>query len=105
MNIKSSDEHMVPIEDLVNPRAIDYHAETGHIYFADTTSFLIGRQKIDGSSRETILKDGGCKISILMKCNFYPYIKIVLLFIFFRKVYWMTIMYLNCDNSVVLILL
>ncbi|XP_067459722.1 low-density lipoprotein receptor-related protein 1B-like [Thunnus thynnus] len=57
MNIKSSDEHMVPIEDLVNPRAIDYHAELGHIYFADTTSFLIGRQKIDGNSRETILKD------------------------------------------------
>lgn len=58
MNIKSNDEHMVLIEDLVNPRAIDYHAEMGHIYFADTTSFLIGRQKIDGSDRETILKDG-----------------------------------------------
>uniref|UniRef100_A0A8C7S0K7 EGF-like domain-containing protein n=1 Tax=Oncorhynchus mykiss TaxID=8022 RepID=A0A8C7S0K7_ONCMY len=57
MNVKSSDEHMVSIEDLVNPRAIDYHAESGHIYFADTTSFLIGRQKIDGNSRETILKD------------------------------------------------
>ncbi|KAK0138020.1 Low-density lipoprotein receptor-related protein 1B [Merluccius polli] len=57
MNIKSSNEHMVPIEDLVNPRAIDYHAESGHIYFADTTSFLIGRQKIDGTGRETILKD------------------------------------------------
>lgn len=62
MNIKSSDEHMMPIEDLVNPRAIDYNAEMGHIYFADTTSFLIGRQKIDGSSRETILKDGKDKI-------------------------------------------
>ena len=62
MNVKSSDEHMVPIEDLVNPRAIDYHAESGHIYFADTTSFLIGRQKIDGNSRETILKDGGLSI-------------------------------------------
>uniref|UniRef100_A0A3P9M179 Low density lipoprotein receptor-related protein 1Bb n=1 Tax=Oryzias latipes TaxID=8090 RepID=A0A3P9M179_ORYLA len=57
MNIKSSDEHMEPIEDLVNPRAIDYHVETGYVYFADTTSFLIGRQKIDGSGRETILKD------------------------------------------------
>lgn len=52
---------MEPIEDLVNPRAIDYYAELGHIYFADTTSFLIGRQKIDGGSRETILKDGGSK--------------------------------------------
>uniref|UniRef100_A0A8C6WZR3 Low density lipoprotein receptor-related protein 1Bb n=1 Tax=Neogobius melanostomus TaxID=47308 RepID=A0A8C6WZR3_9GOBI len=57
MNVKSTDEHMVPIEDLVNPRAIDYHAELGYIYFADTTSFLIGRQKIDGNNRETILKD------------------------------------------------
>lgn len=62
MNVKSSDEHMVPIEDLVNPRAIDYHAASGQIYFADTTSFLIGRQNIDGSSRETILNDGESKI-------------------------------------------
>lgn len=60
INIKSSNEHMLPVEDLVNPRALDYHAETGYIYFADTTSFLIGRQKTDGSSRETILKDGKC---------------------------------------------
>ncbi|KAG1968576.1 low-density lipoprotein receptor-related protein 1B [Pimephales promelas] len=57
MNVKSSNEHIVPIEDLVNPRALDYHAETGNIFFADTTSFLIGRQKVDGSGRETILKD------------------------------------------------
>lgn len=63
MNIKSSDEHMEPIEDLVNPRAIDFYAESGHIYFADTTSFLIGRQKIDGSGRETILKDGASHCS------------------------------------------
>lgn len=60
INIKSSNEHMLPVEDLVNPRALDYHAETGYIYFADTTSFLIGCQKTDGSSRETILKDGNC---------------------------------------------
>uniref|UniRef100_A0A8B9RNB7 Low density lipoprotein receptor-related protein 1Bb n=1 Tax=Astyanax mexicanus TaxID=7994 RepID=A0A8B9RNB7_ASTMX len=58
INVKSSNEHMLPVEDLVNPRALDYHAESGYIYFADTTSFLIGRQKTDGSSRETILKDG-----------------------------------------------
>ncbi|ETE71786.1 Low-density lipoprotein receptor-related protein 1, partial [Ophiophagus hannah] len=38
--------------------ALDFHAETGFIYFADTTSYLIGRQKIDGTDRETILKDG-----------------------------------------------
>lgn len=69
MNIKSTDEHMVPIEDLVNPRAIDYHAELGYIYFADTTSFLIGRQKIDGSNRETILKDGECLCFTLSRVN------------------------------------
>lgn len=69
MNIKSSDEHIVPIEDLVNPRAIDYYAESGHIYFADTTSFLIGRQKIDGNSRETILKDGRSKLFFYTNCS------------------------------------
>ncbi|CAH2224426.1 prolow-density lipo receptor-related 1 [Pelobates cultripes] len=52
------DEHMIPIENLMNPRALDFHAEYGFIYFADTTSFLIGRQKIDGNDRETILKEG-----------------------------------------------
>ncbi|XP_015214111.2 low-density lipoprotein receptor-related protein 1B isoform X2 [Lepisosteus oculatus] len=57
LNTKAGDEHMIQIEDLVNPRALDFHAETNYIYFADTTSFLIGRQKIDGTGRETILKD------------------------------------------------
>lgn len=58
MGAKVPDEHMIPIENLMNPRALDFHAETGFIYFADTTSYLIGRQKIDGTDRETILKDG-----------------------------------------------
>nr|XP_026654670.1 low-density lipoprotein receptor-related protein 1 [Zonotrichia albicollis] len=58
MGAKVPDEHMIPIENLMNPRALDFHAETGYIYFADTTSYLIGRQKIDGTERETILKDG-----------------------------------------------
>uniref|UniRef100_UPI00358E1ABB prolow-density lipoprotein receptor-related protein 1 isoform X2 n=1 Tax=Myxine glutinosa TaxID=7769 RepID=UPI00358E1ABB len=49
-------DFMIPIENLVNPRAIDFHAATETIYFADTTSLLLGRQKIDGSERETILK-------------------------------------------------
>uniref|UniRef100_H3ARX9 EGF-like domain-containing protein n=4 Tax=Latimeria chalumnae TaxID=7897 RepID=H3ARX9_LATCH len=57
LNTKASDEYMIQIESLVNPRALDFHAETNYIYFADTTSFLIGRQKIDGTGRETILKD------------------------------------------------
>ncbi|XP_076159537.1 low-density lipoprotein receptor-related protein 1B-like [Alosa pseudoharengus] len=54
---KPGDEHMIQIEGLVSPRALDFHSETGYIYFADTTSFQIGRQKIDGTGRETILKD------------------------------------------------
>ncbi|KAM3845339.1 prolow-density lipoprotein receptor-related protein 1 [Vipera latastei] len=58
MGAKVPDEHMIPIENLMNPRALDFHAETSFIYFADTTSYLIGRQKIDGTDRETILKDG-----------------------------------------------
>ncbi|CAH2305432.1 low-density lipo receptor-related 1B [Pelobates cultripes] len=57
LSTKISDEYMLPIENLVNPRALDFHAESNYIYFADTTSFLIGRQKIDGTGRETILKD------------------------------------------------
>lgn len=60
MGAKVPDEHMIPIENLMNPRALDFHAETGFIYFADTTSYLIGRQKIDGTDRETVLKDGRC---------------------------------------------
>ncbi|GCC43774.1 hypothetical protein chiPu_0027887, partial [Chiloscyllium punctatum] len=56
LNFKVPDEYMIPIENLINPRALDFHAETGFIYFADTTSYLIGRQKIDGTERETILK-------------------------------------------------
>uniref|UniRef100_A0A7M4FXS6 LDL receptor related protein 1 n=1 Tax=Crocodylus porosus TaxID=8502 RepID=A0A7M4FXS6_CROPO len=58
MSAKVPDEHMIPIENLMNPRALDFHGENGFIYFADTTSYLIGRQKIDGTERETILKDG-----------------------------------------------
>eukprot|EP00063_Salmo_salar_P032241 XP_014007076.1 PREDICTED: low-density lipoprotein receptor-related protein 1B-like [Salmo salar] len=57
LNSKSEAEHMVQIDNLVNPRAISFHAETSHIYFADTTSFLIGRQRLDGTNRKTILKD------------------------------------------------
>ncbi|XP_069042806.1 low-density lipoprotein receptor-related protein 1 isoform X2 [Lepisosteus oculatus] len=58
MNARVPDEYMIPIENLMNPRALDFHSESGFIYFADATSYLIGRQKIDGTERETILKDG-----------------------------------------------
>ncbi|XP_005162276.1 low-density lipoprotein receptor-related protein 1 isoform X2 [Danio rerio] len=52
------DEHIVPIENLNNPRALDFHAETEFIYFADATSYIIGRQKLDGTERDIIVKDG-----------------------------------------------
>ncbi|KAM4582658.1 low-density lipoprotein receptor-related protein 1-like isoform 1-T1 [Fundulus diaphanus] len=58
MNAKVPDEYMIPIENLMNPRALDFHAESEFIYFADATSFIIGRQKIDGTERDTILKEG-----------------------------------------------
>lgn len=58
MNAKVPDEYMIPIENLMNPRALDFHAETEFIYFADATSYMIGRQKIDGTERDTILKEG-----------------------------------------------
>uniref|UniRef100_A0A8C7J5Z5 LDL receptor related protein 1 n=1 Tax=Oncorhynchus kisutch TaxID=8019 RepID=A0A8C7J5Z5_ONCKI len=58
MNAKVPDEYMIPIENLMNPRALDFHAESEFVYFADAVSYLIGRQKIDGTERDTILKDG-----------------------------------------------
>uniref|UniRef100_A0A3Q2CY79 Low density lipoprotein receptor-related protein 1Ab n=1 Tax=Cyprinodon variegatus TaxID=28743 RepID=A0A3Q2CY79_CYPVA len=58
MNAKVPDEYMIPIENLMNPRALDFHAASEFIYFADATSYIIGRQKIDGTERDTILKDG-----------------------------------------------
>ncbi|XP_045081182.1 low-density lipoprotein receptor-related protein 1-like [Coregonus clupeaformis] len=58
MNAKVPDEYMIPIENLMNPRALDFHSDSDFIYFADATSYLIGRQKIDGTERDTILKDG-----------------------------------------------
>ncbi|KAL6483428.1 hypothetical protein MHYP_G00083000 [Metynnis hypsauchen] len=52
------DEHIIPIENLNNPRALDFHAETEFIYFSDATTYTIGRQKIDGTERDIIVKDG-----------------------------------------------
>uniref|UniRef100_A0A3B1JND8 LDL receptor related protein 1B n=1 Tax=Astyanax mexicanus TaxID=7994 RepID=A0A3B1JND8_ASTMX len=54
---KSANQLMTQIEGLVSPRALDFHSASGYIYFSDTTSFLIGRQKVDGTGRETVLKD------------------------------------------------
>lgn len=60
MHARVYDEHIIPIENLNNPRALDFHAETEFIYFADATSYIIGRQKIDGTERDIIVKDGEC---------------------------------------------
>uniref|UniRef100_A0A6Q2X199 EGF-like domain-containing protein n=1 Tax=Esox lucius TaxID=8010 RepID=A0A6Q2X199_ESOLU len=57
MNAKVPDEYMIPIENLLNPRALDFHSESDFIYFADATSYLIGRQKIDGTERDNILTE------------------------------------------------
>lgn len=67
MNAKVPDEYMIPIENLMNPRALDFHAASEFIYFADATSYIIGRQKIDGTERDTILKDGNALQSYLLK--------------------------------------
>lgn len=61
MNAKVPDEYMIPIENLMNPRALDFHAGSEFIYFADATSYIIGRQKIDGTERDIILKEGTAK--------------------------------------------
>lgn len=58
MNAKVPDEYMIPIENLMNPRALDFHAESEFIYFADATSYIIGRQRIDGTERDIIMKEG-----------------------------------------------
>lgn len=65
MNAKVPDEYMIPIENLMNPRALDFHAASEFIYFADATNYIIGRQKIDGTERDTILKEGRNEIVVL----------------------------------------
>ncbi|KAF5890990.1 low-density lipoprotein receptor-related protein 1B-like, partial [Clarias magur] len=54
----SRDERMIQIEGLASPRVLDFHAANQYVYFADSTDFLIGRQKLDGTGRETVIKDG-----------------------------------------------
>lgn len=62
---------MIPIENLMNPRALDFHAQSNFIYFADATSYLIGRQKIDGTERDIILKEGS-EMFIITYCTSLP---------------------------------
>lgn len=67
MNAKVPDEYMIPIENLMNPRALDFHAASEYIYFADATSYIIGRQKIDGTERDTILKEGKSEVVLVFR--------------------------------------
>lgn len=72
MNAKVPDEYMIPIENLMNPRALDFHAASEFIYFADATSYIIGRQKIDGTERDTILKEGKTEVIGTGICFYLP---------------------------------
>lgn len=78
MNAKVPDEYMIPIENLMNPRALDFHAGSEFIYFADATSYIIGRQKIDGTERDTIVKEGRSADDNLVKLS----VKCVSLFLY-----------------------
>lgn len=49
---------MVPILGLKRPTAIDYDAQNQYIYYSDVERFVIERQKIDGSKRETFIEKG-----------------------------------------------
>ncbi|XP_048838951.1 low-density lipoprotein receptor-related protein 1 isoform X2 [Brienomyrus brachyistius] len=64
MNINTTDpvDSMIPIQNLQTPQALDFHAKSKFIYFADSTKDVIGRQKIDGKEREDILTTGMQKV-------------------------------------------
>ncbi|XP_038049226.1 prolow-density lipoprotein receptor-related protein 1-like [Patiria miniata] len=50
-------EVMIPIINLNSPRAVDYYAAEEYIYYADSNSYVIGRQKIDGTGAERLIED------------------------------------------------
>ncbi|KAG8233902.1 hypothetical protein J437_LFUL005230, partial [Ladona fulva] len=51
-------EVMIPVTDLTRPAALDYDVKTQYIYYSDVQRYVIERQKLDGSSRETLLDQG-----------------------------------------------
>lgn len=77
INPKVQDEYMIPIENLMNPRALDFHAQSNFIYFSDATSYLIGRQKIDGTERDTILKEGTSVAHLIEEAETYTKLGII----------------------------
>ena len=54
-------ESMVPILNLQSPRAVDFYAAEDYVYYADSTNYTIGRQKLNGTLREDLLSD--CKLA------------------------------------------
>eukprot|EP00057_Strongylocentrotus_purpuratus_P026506 XP_011680980.1 PREDICTED: low-density lipoprotein receptor-related protein 1 isoform X3 [Strongylocentrotus purpuratus] len=50
-------ESMVPILNLQSPRAVDFYAAEDYVYYADSTNYTIGRQKLNGTHREDLLND------------------------------------------------
>ncbi|XP_022111824.1 prolow-density lipoprotein receptor-related protein 1-like [Acanthaster planci] len=50
-------EVIIPIINLESPRAVDYHAAQEYIYYADSNSYVIGRQKIDGTGAQKVIED------------------------------------------------
>ena len=50
-------ESMVPILNLQSPRAVDFYAAEDYVYYADSTNYTIGRQKLNGTHREDLLSD------------------------------------------------
>ncbi|XP_075238130.1 LDL receptor protein 1 isoform X2 [Lycorma delicatula] len=49
------EEQMIPITDLTRPTALDYDVRSQYIYYSDGQRYMIDRQKIDGSKRETVV--------------------------------------------------
>ena len=48
-------EVIVPMIDLARPTAMDYHAETDHLYLADSEKLRIQRHHIRTGTKETFL--------------------------------------------------
>ncbi|XP_054274081.1 low-density lipoprotein receptor-related protein 1-like [Macrosteles quadrilineatus] len=56
--LNKHEEEMIPITDLTRPTALDYDVKTQFIYYSDGQKFVIDRQKMDGSKRETVVERG-----------------------------------------------
>ncbi|GLH07806.1 LOW QUALITY PROTEIN: Putative vitellogenin receptor, partial [Gryllus bimaculatus] len=48
---------IVPITNVIRPVALDYDVQSSYIYYSDSQRFVIGRQHIDGTEDEIVIKD------------------------------------------------